>query len=356
MATGFFDLQASRAEAYERIVVVGDIHGCSAGFLRVLRLAELLDERGRWQAGSHTYLVVCGDMIDEGSESRGVISLLRSLQQQAKDRVIVLLGNHELLLLRTLLSDSDAVNWETVHSWADVDEDLKALLDDNAVPMLRTATMQQWFQHSLITTGRVDYPNDYLAACARIPQSIAKTAAHLLHRAMAKDGTLSWLLGLPVAAQLGDWGFFHGGPPSDFSGDIAALNREFTAQLMAHQWNHPLLDPYAGRSSPTATRGWSNDGEENVDALLRSYGINQVAFGHAPGAINGIFGRLAQRWGKVFKADSYFSLGVEGFLEIIVGKVWAVYSEEGRCVYHKLYPDHPPLRQAELLWDGERCK
>jgi ABC-2 type transport system permease protein len=243
LATGFFDLQASRAEAYERIVVVGDIHGCSAGFLRVLRLAELLDERGRWQAGSHTYLVVCGDMIDEGSESRGVISLLRSLQQQAKDRVIVLLGNHELLLLRTLLSDSDAVNWETVHSWADVDEDLKALLDDNAVPMLRTATMQQWFQHSLITTGRVDYPNDYLAACARIPQSIAKTAAHLLHRAMAKDGTLSWLLGLPVAAQLGDWGFFHGGPPSDFSGDIAALNREFTAQLMAHQWNHPLLDP-----------------------------------------------------------------------------------------------------------------
>jgi hypothetical protein len=353
MAAELSDLLASRASVKERIVVVGDIHGCMAALLRVLRLAGLVDEQLRWLPESNAHLVVCGDMIDEGSESRAVISLLRSLQQQAKDKVTVLLGNHELLLLRTLLSSSGAINWETARSWAEVDPELNALPDEIAVPVACTDTIRQWFQHSLMTTGRVDYPDDYMTTCEQIPKTTVDTAIRLLHRAMMKDGALSWLLELPVAAKLGDWGFFHGGPPSGFHGDINDLNREFTSQLLAQQWDSPLLDPYTGRESPVATRSWIRASEESVDALLRSFGISQVAFGHSPGAINGIFGRLDHRWGKAFKADSYFTLGIEGCLEIIAEKVWAVYTEEGRRTYRKLYPNHPPLPPTELLWSGQ---
>lgn len=341
---------ASHVKSPKRIIVVGDIHGCLEGFLRVLRLAGLLDERDRWQFGPGDYLVVCGDMIDEGGSSREVVALIRSMQQEVVDRVIALMGNHELLLLRTLLLGSGSLNWETTRSWAGADQALKAFLDDNAIPSMSTRVIQQSFQHTFVASGSVEYPKDYIAACDKIPKTAAKAAINLLRKAVVEDGTLSWLLKLPVAAKVGEWGFFHGGPPSGFSGSTAELNLKFTDHLSARKWDSPLLDPYVGRESPLATRGWIRDGEEAVDKLLCAYGINHVAFGHSPGAINGIFGRLDQRWGKAFKADTYFSLGVEGYLEIVDGDVWARYTDEGCHVFQKLYPNHSALPQAELLW------
>ena len=68
------------------------------------------------------------------------------------------------------------------------------------------------------------------------------------------------------------------------------------------------------------------------------------------GAINGVFDRLAQRWGKVFKADTYFSLGIEGCLEILDDSVWAMYTPESRWIYGRLHPQRAPLPELELLW------
>ncbi len=68
-----------------RLIAVGDIHGCAVEF------AELLDKL-QLQRGDR--LVLLGDLVNRGPDSRLVLDLARS------SRAICLLGNHELRLLR----------------------------------------------------------------------------------------------------------------------------------------------------------------------------------------------------------------------------------------------------------------
>jgi serine/threonine protein phosphatase 1 len=84
----------------DRIIVVGDIHGCLHEF------AELL-ERVAWRPGDR--LVLLGDLINRGPDSPGVVDL--ALAHHA----ISVLGNHEARLLAyrrsrdpDLLKDDDA--------------------------------------------------------------------------------------------------------------------------------------------------------------------------------------------------------------------------------------------------------
>lgn len=85
--------------AAERIVAVGDIHGNVQGFQAILRAADLLDGEGRWAGGDVT-LVQTGDFVDRGPGVRAVMDLLMRLETeaaQAGGRVVVLLGNHEVM-------------------------------------------------------------------------------------------------------------------------------------------------------------------------------------------------------------------------------------------------------------------
>ena len=68
--------------ASARIVAIGDLHGDLDNALDVLRLAGLVDDRGAWTGGSTT-LVQTGDTTDRGPDSRGVMDLMRRLQQEA---------------------------------------------------------------------------------------------------------------------------------------------------------------------------------------------------------------------------------------------------------------------------------
>lgn len=339
-----------RRASKQRIVVIGDIHGCCDSLARELQLAGLVDAYLRWQGGAADRLVICGDMVDEGAASRDVLHLVRRLQNESDGHVIALLGNHELRLLRALTGDATPLGWETVWSWAVVEPALQAFLSHNAVPRLTTERIRQAFQESFLSAGNAVYPPDYVAACAAIPGDVTQEAVRLLRRAMERDGTLAWLAHLPVAASIGSWGFFHGGPPSGFAGGIPALNRSVTALLQAGEWQHPLLELYHTKESAVAARGWMNSGEAAVDALFAPFGIKQVAFGHSPGSVNGIFGKLDHRWGKAFKADTYCSLGIEGFLEVLDKSVWAVYTDIGRDAYRRVHPDIQPLPAAEMLW------
>jgi hypothetical protein len=85
----------------EDLWVVGDPQGNLAPVTRVLRSNGIVDASGTWSAGTAT-LVVVGDLVDRGPEGLGVIDFLRRLQAlapQAGGRVVVLLGNHDILLL-----------------------------------------------------------------------------------------------------------------------------------------------------------------------------------------------------------------------------------------------------------------
>jgi hypothetical protein len=78
--------------------VISDVHGHLADLRALLGNAGLVDADDRW-TGADDELWMLGDLIDRGPDGIGVIRLMRSLQEQAPDRVHVLLGNHESLML-----------------------------------------------------------------------------------------------------------------------------------------------------------------------------------------------------------------------------------------------------------------
>lgn len=71
-----------------RTIAIGDVHGCSRA------LDALLDEL---QPARHDTVVMLGDYVDRGPDSRGVIDAL--IQLDGHCQLKPLLGNHELMLL-----------------------------------------------------------------------------------------------------------------------------------------------------------------------------------------------------------------------------------------------------------------
>src|SRR4051812_32726731 len=84
----------------ERLIAIGDIHGCSSA---LRRLCELI------QPTKTDTIVTLGDVIDWGPDSKGVIDTLLELSSQC--RLVSILGNHEEMLLYANRSDSELKNW-----------------------------------------------------------------------------------------------------------------------------------------------------------------------------------------------------------------------------------------------------
>jgi serine/threonine protein phosphatase 1 len=72
-----------------RFVAVGDIHGCSQTLAKLLEILDL---------GTDDTFLCTGDLSSKGEDSQGVHSQLLSLEQRGVN-LILLLGNHELMLL-----------------------------------------------------------------------------------------------------------------------------------------------------------------------------------------------------------------------------------------------------------------
>ena len=89
----------SGALASDRIVSMADIHGNYESATALLRQTGLIDDEARW-VGGRTRFVQTGDYTDRGPEVRRVMDLLMTLEEQAPKaggRVIVLIGNHEMM-------------------------------------------------------------------------------------------------------------------------------------------------------------------------------------------------------------------------------------------------------------------
>ncbi|OWM66657.1 hypothetical protein CDL15_Pgr010308 [Punica granatum] len=84
-----------------RIVAVGDLHGDLDQARRALQMAGLLSSDGQdaW-LGKETVLIQLGDILDRGEDEIAILSLLRSLDMQAKAEggaVFQVNGNHETM-------------------------------------------------------------------------------------------------------------------------------------------------------------------------------------------------------------------------------------------------------------------
>jgi len=92
----------------EVVYAIGDIHG------RADLLADLL-KRIEVDAAAHPdlllRLVLLGDYVDRGAESRRVIDMLVELQKRSHGRMIALRGNHEAAMLDFLDRPKTGATW-----------------------------------------------------------------------------------------------------------------------------------------------------------------------------------------------------------------------------------------------------
>ena len=195
-----------------RIVAITDVHGNRVGMVATLRQAGILGDDLTW-AGGQAHLVVLGDFLDRGPDSRAVMDLLMRLEAEADaagGHVHVLIGNHESMLLTgdmRYVSDAEYAAFA-----ADEDDDERA----------------QWFalyaKHGGGAEQRsrfdADYPRGYFA----------------MRRAFRAAGYYGqWLLQKNVIVVINGTAFVHGGlSPRTARTGIAGVNRDLQKELVEY--------------------------------------------------------------------------------------------------------------------------
>lgn len=175
----------------QRIVAFGDVHGADRELVALLTQVGVIDAAQHW-AGGATHLVSVGDLIDRGPDSKAVLDLMMRLEEEAPRAggyVHIVLGNHEAM---NLAGDDRYASAEDAAAFAD---------PHNAQP----------------------------AADGELPGQAERAAA------LAPDGRYgAWLATHPALIVINGTAFVHGGLPTVVaSGDLAALNTLFRAELLA---------------------------------------------------------------------------------------------------------------------------
>jgi serine/threonine protein phosphatase 1 len=84
----------------QRVIAIGDVHGCATALATLLEAVRPQPE---------DTLVVLGDAVDRGPDSRGVIEELLRLRETC--RLVPLMGNHEEMMLNYLDGRPQPDDW-----------------------------------------------------------------------------------------------------------------------------------------------------------------------------------------------------------------------------------------------------
>ena len=212
LASGAIAQDDWRYSDVERVVAIADIHGAYDAFEALLKRAELVDDALAWTGGA-THLVIVGDVLDRGPESRSALDLIRKLEGQAlatDGRVHLVLGNHEIM---NLTGDLRYVSAGEYAAFADEEpNDVRAAEFDRYIEAFGSSP-------DLIearATFNAAYPLGFFA-----------------HRkAFAPDGEYGeWLLTKPVLLVIDDVAFVHGGLVQAMVDGGASLNERLSEEL-----------------------------------------------------------------------------------------------------------------------------
>ena len=94
-----------RPSAGERVYAIGDVHGCEPLFIRLMK--EISKDNSH-RAPAQTRIILLGDVIDRGAYSAGLIKRLMRYTRASK-QFVVLMGNHEQLMITALTGNMDAL-------------------------------------------------------------------------------------------------------------------------------------------------------------------------------------------------------------------------------------------------------
>lgn len=86
----------------KRLFAIGDIHGCFNALVNLIENKIKLKKNDK--------LILLGDYIDRGAQSREVIDFIIELQNKGFD-VVTLMGNHEALMLDALENEKNLPKW-----------------------------------------------------------------------------------------------------------------------------------------------------------------------------------------------------------------------------------------------------
>ncbi|XP_027369002.1 shewanella-like protein phosphatase 1 isoform X1 [Abrus precatorius] len=277
-----------------RILAVGDLHGDLKQARYALEMAGVLSSDGQdlW-IGGESVLVQLGDILDRGEDEIAILSLLRSLDQQAKAKggaVFQVNGNHETMNVEGDFRYVDSggfdecndfleyINgskndWEeTFTGWVDVSERWK----EN-----RTMSKNYWGPWNLVKRQK-----------GLIARSILFRPGGPLARELARHA---------VVLKVNDWIFCHGGLlPHHVAYGIERMNKEVSNYMRGlHENDNTVKLPFIatrGYDSVVWNRLYSRDSQDLVDypdkqvfsmleETLQAVGAKAMVVGHTPQTI-----------------------------------------------------------------------
>ncbi len=214
---------AMGANASARLLAVGDIHGDFDSLVAILQELEIIDHQHHWTGGDTT-LVQTGDMLDRGPKDRQVMDLLMALEKEAPKsdgEVIVLLGNHEMIILQ---GDMRYVAPETYLSFADEKSEKR-----------RQEAYQDYVKLLKRRAEALDEPSQITSESERQWMQAHPPGFLEYRKAMEPKGKYGrWLRERPAVVQVADTIFLHGGiHPNLASLKLKEINQRIQAEIEA---------------------------------------------------------------------------------------------------------------------------
>jgi len=257
----------------ERVVAIGDLHGDYKQYLNVMRSAGLINKSGKW-AGGKTHLVQTGDVLDRGDDSRKIVDHLVKLAKQAKRKggyIHLLIGNHEAM---NVTGDLRYVT----------QGEFKAFEGRNAVRLqdMQWQRQVEWMRANILTFEEINLATYRTEWEQRVPLGWVE------HRqAWALTGDYGqWVKGNPVAIQVNDTIFLHGGISEKYCQfSLQSLTEQVIAAMESYNPSVTSIvdDPWG----PLWYRGLAQEEETTVfsqtlDNILNRYGAKRIVVGHTP--------------------------------------------------------------------------
>jgi len=265
---------AQAQTTFDRLVIIGDLHGDYAKFHDMLRQAGLINARENWSGGA-THLVQLGDVPDRAPDTRRILDLLMRLEPQARRAggyLHALIGNHE------------AMNMEGDFRYTAPGE--FAAFADRSSPRRRDA-----YYAAQVAALKANPPASGLPVFDAAHRA-AFDAAHPLGwvehwAAWSAQGVYGrWILTHSAIIRIDDTLYLHAGIGPEFLPfDIAAMNKAVLAAL-GHKPEAPEgpRDILWNQQGPLWYRGMALNDEAaesaHVAAALSRYGVRRIVLGH----------------------------------------------------------------------------
>lgn len=258
----------------DRVVVVADIHGDYGQYFKAMRSAGLIDASGKWSGGT-THLVQTGDVPDRGPDTIKIIDHLEKLRKQAKKAggyVHLLIGNHEAM---------------------NVEGDLRYVTPGEfaAFTTGNSARYQEMYWQRQLEWMKANTPNfeeiDLEAYRKEWEQKVPLGWVEHRQAWSVKGPYGKYVLGNPVAIQINDTLFVHGG----ISAKYCSLSLETMTDAVdsALKKNEPGAETIVNDPmGPLWYRGLALEKEsdevfsQTLDNILERYDAKRIVVGHTP--------------------------------------------------------------------------